>query len=60
MRREQWALFSPTTGVVQEGVPQDILRTLRKRTYLIERARNANIVGAPSPLEPCVLFPGRC
>ena len=48
MRREQWALFSPATGVVQEGVPQDIRRTMRKRTYLVERARNANIVGAPA------------
>ena len=43
-------MYDPTSGCIREGVPQDITRTLRKRMYLIEKARNANIVGGtPCP-----------
>ena len=38
-------MYDPQTGCIREGVPQDISRTLRRRAYLIEKARNANIVG---------------
>ena len=38
-------MFDPRGERMREGVPQAITRTLQKRAYLVERARNANIVG---------------
>lgn len=46
----EWAMLEPGEGRWQDGVPLDISRSLRKRYYLVERAKNANIVGRPSLL----------
>ena len=58
VHRGQWALLNPQSGEVRGGVPQEILRTLRKRNFLVEKARNANIVGTPAAFtqlchDPC-------
>ena len=51
-------MYDPTSGCIREGVPQDISRTLRKRTYLIEKARNANIVGEHPTLPVVPIWTG--
>ncbi|KAK9785346.1 hypothetical protein WJX73_008039 [Symbiochloris irregularis] len=46
-----WAMLDPSDdsseagGRWQEGLPLDITRTLKRRYYLVEKARNANIIG---------------
>lgn len=40
-----WALYNPQEDSLREGLPSEISRMLRKRNYLIEKAKNANIVG---------------
>ncbi|KAK9814668.1 hypothetical protein WJX72_009496 [[Myrmecia] bisecta] len=40
-----WIMFDPAAQCWQEGLPTEISRTLRKRYYLVEKAKNANIVG---------------
>eukprot|EP00890_Picochlorum_soloecismus_P002229 jgi/Picsp_1/3006/NSC_01228-R1_diphthamide biosynthesis protein 2-like len=41
----EWLSVDPSTGRVQEGIPPNILATLRKRYYLVEKARESSIVG---------------
>lgn len=41
----KWLSVEPSTGVVQEGIPRNVLATLRKRYYLVEKARESSIVG---------------
>ena len=54
-----WAMLEPGEGRWQEGLPLDITKTLRRRYYLVEKARNARIVGGASTSPPhastCVL-----
>ncbi len=44
--RMHWAMYNPQEDSLKEGLPSEICRTLRKRNYLIEKAKNANIIGA--------------
>ena len=46
--------YNPSNDDLEEGVPADITRTLRRRKYLIEKARNANIIGKPSGRALCL------
>ncbi|EIE23796.1 diphthamide biosynthesis protein [Coccomyxa subellipsoidea C-169] len=43
--RMHWAMYNPQEDSLREGLPSEISRTLRKRNYLIEKAKNANIIG---------------
>ncbi|KAK9905896.1 hypothetical protein WJX75_008313 [Coccomyxa subellipsoidea] len=43
--RMHWAMYNPQEDSLREGLPSEIRRMLRKRNYLIEKAKNANIVG---------------
>jgi diphthamide biosynthesis protein 2 len=40
-----WALFDPSGGGLSEGLPPGVARTLRRRYYLVEKARNADVIG---------------
>ena len=44
--RHDWAVLDPETedGLL-EGVPADIRRSQKRRNFLIEKARNASIIG---------------
>jgi len=41
----EWLSFDPETGHVEDGLPVHVTRTLRRRFFYIEKAREANIVG---------------
>ena len=41
----QWLSFDPSTGTLTEGLPMEVSRLLRRRYFLVEKARQANIVG---------------
>ena len=41
----EWAHFEPCEGRWQDGVPLEVGKLLRKRYYLVEKARNASIIG---------------
>jgi diphthamide biosynthesis protein 2 len=41
----RWASFDPGAGALREGLPPEVGRALGRRYYLVERARNASIVG---------------
>jgi diphthamide biosynthesis enzyme Dph1/Dph2-like protein len=45
MCRMAWAVYNPYSGQVMEGVPPEMTRLLRRRNFLVEKARNANIIG---------------
>ena len=40
-----WISVHPIDGQIEHGLPRKIDQTLRKRYYLVEKARNASIVG---------------
>ena len=40
-----WLLLNPETGETQEGLSQDLGRLLKRRYYLVEKARGASMVG---------------
>lgn len=40
-----WVMWDPCEDRWQEGIPLEIIRTLKRRYYLVEKARNAHIVG---------------
>jgi diphthamide biosynthesis protein 2 len=40
-----WLSVDPSNGMVEEGIPRHVLATLRKRYYLVEKARESSIVG---------------
>ena len=41
----EWLSVDPPNGMVEEGIPRHVLSTLRKRYYLVEKARESSIVG---------------
>ncbi|BDA47727.1 probable 2-(3-amino-3-carboxypropyl)histidine synthase subunit 2 [Coccomyxa sp. Obi] len=43
--RMHWAMYNPHEDSLREGLPSEISRTLRKRNFLIEKAKNSNIIG---------------
>ena len=45
MCRMHWAMYNPREGSMREGLPLEIRRTLRKRNFLVEKAKNSNIIG---------------
>jgi diphthamide biosynthesis protein 2 len=40
-----WLLLNPQTGETQQGLSQDLARLLKRRYYLVEKARGAAMVG---------------
>lgn len=40
-----WLLLDPSTGTITEGLPLETSRLLRRRYFLVEKARQANIMG---------------
>lgn len=38
-------MYNPREDSMREGLPLEISRTLRKRHFLIEKAKNSNIIG---------------
>eukprot|EP00884_Botryococcus_braunii_P018631 jgi/Botrbrau1/5451/Bobra.27_1s0004.3 len=45
LRPRKWVRYDPTSGTLAEGVPRQVEQTLRRRAFLLEKARTANIVG---------------
>ena len=42
---QPWVLYDPQSATWQEGLPATVGRTLRRRYYLVQKARDARIVG---------------
>lgn len=40
-----WSFYDPSTGGAQEGLPTEVARRLMRRYYLVEKTREASIVG---------------
>ena len=38
-------MYDPETNAWQEGLPRDISKTLKRRYFLVEKAKNANVIG---------------
>lgn len=58
-------MFDPEAKTWQEGLPVNINKTLKRRYFLVEKAKNANVIGipatptaipAPSPSPPYTPF----
>ncbi len=47
-------VYNPRNGKLVEGVPAELSRTLRRRYYLVDKARNANIIGKPPEPATCL------
>ena len=45
-------MYDPGLETWQEGLPLDINKTLKRRYYLVEKAKNASVIGAPSTPPP--------
>ena len=43
----KWVVYDPATDTMTEGLPAEVSKLLRRRYFLVEKARNANIVGKP-------------
>lgn len=43
--RAHWAMYNPASHSWQEGLPHQISRTLKRRYFLVEKAKNASVVG---------------
>ncbi len=41
----EWAMLEPGEGRWQHGAPLEVTRSLRRRYYLVEKAKNASIIG---------------
>ena len=41
-------MFDPEAKTWQEGLPLDINKTLKRRYFLVEKAKNANVIGTPA------------
>jgi diphthamide biosynthesis protein 2 len=42
-----WGVYESEKGLWREGLPMEMTRLLKRRYYLVEKARNAGIVGEP-------------
>lgn len=42
---QPWATWDPAAGALVEGLPLDVSRALRRRYFLVQKARDARIVG---------------
>ena len=40
-----WAMYDPAENSWQEGLPIAISKTLKRRYFLVEKAKNANVIG---------------
>ncbi|KAL3143282.1 hypothetical protein ABBQ38_002125 [Trebouxia sp. C0009 RCD-2024] len=40
-----WVMYDPELKTWQEGLPQDINKTLKRRYFLVEKAKNASVIG---------------
>jgi hypothetical protein len=47
LRPQKWVRYDPASSTLHEGVPLHIEQSLRRRAFLLEKARLANIVGSP-------------
>ena len=52
--RSDWMVYNPRNGKLVEGVPAELSRTLRRRYDLVDKARNANIIGKPPEPATCL------
>lgn len=51
-----WAMFDPASGVFQTGLSPEMSRLLKRRYFLVEKAREASIVGLlVSGIQPFLL-----
>lgn len=46
-------MYDPENGSWQEGLPLDISKTLKRRYFLVEKAKNANVIGNSKKTETC-------
>ena len=40
-----WVMYDPAENSWQEGLPIAISKTLKRRYFLVEKAKNANVIG---------------
>jgi len=45
MYRMLWVMYDPEKNSWQEGLPIAISKTLKRRYFLVEKAKNANVIG---------------
>ena len=50
MCRMLWVIFDHVENSWQEGLPIAISKTLKRRYFLVEKAKNANVIGMPQHL----------
>lgn len=50
-------MYDPELKTWQEGLPLDINKTLKRRYFLVEKAKNASVIGTAFPYSPqlCLL-----
>lgn len=48
-----WVMLDPEEGRWQDGVPLKMTRTLKRRYYLVEKAKNANVIGHTTSSQTC-------
>lgn len=52
----RWAALDAAGQSMREGLPPELSRALRRRRFLVEKARAASIVGAPRrPEQVCIV-----
>ena len=48
--RMLWVMYDPAENSWQEGLPIAISKTLKRRYFLVEKAKNANVIGTAQQL----------
>lgn len=47
-------MYDPEQNSWQEGLPVEISKTLKRRYFLVEKAKNANVIGVLQHCSDCV------
>lgn len=47
-------MYDPEHNSWQEGLPMEISKTLKRRYFLVEKAKNANVIGVLQHCSDCV------
>lgn len=52
----EWVMLEPHEGRWQDGVPLHMTRTLKRRYYLVEKAKNAHVIGQGIPFSTHIIL----
>ena len=50
-------MYDPELNTWQEGLPTDISKTLKRRYFLVEKAKNASVIGILLPTVQVLMRP---